>query len=209
MRTIGTWLGAVAISLMFATSDAFAQFTTFEEQSSETKWGASFFSGGDVDSLGNVLLGFRVNYKLLEVDPLARLSPEGGLEVRKNYVLLKIGARGDSREFMRFSAFGGAGVLRIQDFTNSGDSDFGSDESWYVNFGAKFRLPSLQGTPVLGGILGGIPLENVSLFVAEELTGLENPTSDEGAPEFGVNEWYPYSIQIGVMVGSASGWHTE
>ena len=46
----------------------------------------------------------------------------------------------------------------------------------------------------------------VSLFAAEEFTGLERPFSREGLDEFAVNEWYPYSLQFGFMIGSAGPW---
>jgi hypothetical protein len=199
-------LGILLAGLVGATSIASAQFMTFEEESSETKWGASIYLGGEVDSLDNVQFGLRVSYSLLELDPVGRFAPELGLESRKNFILMKAGARGDTRELLRFSAFGGLGVLRIQDFTNDGNEVGGSDETWYGYFGAKYRIPYLGSFPLLGRVLGALPLENVALFVAEEITGLENPER-EGILEHDINEWYGYSIQAGIMIGAASGWH--
>jgi hypothetical protein len=169
----------------------------------ETKWGATAYGGGDVDSLGNVQFGLKGSYRILQLASLARFSPEIGVEFRKNFLLVKAGARGDTRELARFSLFGGAGVLHIRDFTN--DTENATDETWYVDFGAKYRLPSLAGTPILGPIFENLPLENVALFLAEELTGLEEPDVS-GTVESRVDEWYPYSVYFGFMVGSAAGW---
>lgn len=198
-------LSILLVGLGLIAGSASAQFMTFEEESSDTKWGATIYVGGEVDSLENVQFGFRGSYSLLELDPLGRFAPELGFESRKNYFLLKAGVRGDSRELLRLSGFGGAGFLRIQDFTNDGNEVAGSDETWYAYFGAKYRLPYMGSVPLLGRLLGELPLESVSLFVAEEITGLENPDRG-GALEHEVNEWYGYSVQVGVMVGAASGW---
>ena len=182
-----------------------AQFA-LPEETSETKWGATAYAGGDVDSLGNFQFGIRANYRLLQIKPITRIAPELGVEVRKNYALFKAGGRADSREILRISGFFGGGVLRIQDFTNSsGSSDVAtSSETWYYYFGGKLRLPSLAGVPLLGGILGGLPLEGVSLFAGQEINGLDEPEQSGGA-EFLVDEWYTHSVQFGLMVGSASG----
>jgi len=174
-----------------------------EEEPLPTKWGATAYGGGDVDSLGNVQFGLKGSYRIFQLASLARFSPEVGVEFRKNFLLLKGGARGDTPEIARFSLFGGAGMLHIRDFTN--DTKDATDSTWYVDFGARFRLPSLAGTPILGGIFENLPLEDVALFVAEELTGLEEPEVS-GTVESRIDEWYPYSIYFGVMVGSAAGW---
>lgn len=189
-----------------ATGIAHAQFA-LPEETSETKWGGTAYGGGDVDSLGNFQFGIRANYRLVQIKPITRLSPEMGIEVRKNYVMFKAGGRADSREIFRLSGFFGGGVLRIQDFTNSsGSSDIAtSDETWYYYFGGKLRLPSLGGIPFIGGILSGLPLEGVSVFAGQEINGLDQPTQTTGNVEFRVNEWYTHSVQFGLMVGSASG----
>jgi hypothetical protein len=205
-------LFASALFVGLALSAAFggvahAQFA-LPEETSETKWGGTAYGGGDVDSLGNYQFGIRANYRLVEIDPISRFSPELGIEVRKNYVMFKAGGRADSRELLRLSGFVGGGVLRIQDFTNSSgssDASLSSDETWYYYFGAKLRLPGLGGVPLLGGILGGLPIEGVSLFAGQEINGLDDPNVDEANPEFTVDEWYTHSVQIGLMVGSASG----
>jgi hypothetical protein len=201
-------LGVVCLTLPAALT---AQVETFEK-TTETNWGASVYGGGQVDSLGNLALGMRLSYKVFEFDPLVRLSPEIGFESRKNFLLAKAGARGDSRELYHLSTFGGAGVLRIQDFTNAsgpGDTSPGSDETWYVYYGAKVRLPSLAGLPIVGGVLGGLPLTGVSLFVAQELNGLEPPPPQDEIHEFAVAEWFDNSVLFGVMIGSATGWHAQ
>jgi hypothetical protein len=187
-----------------------AQVETFEK-TTETNWGASVYGGGQVDSLDNLALGLRVSYKVFELDPLVRLSPEIGFESRKNFLLAKAGGRGDSRELYRLSAFGGAGMFRIQDFTNAGPGDTNpdSEETWYVYYGAKFRLPSLAGVPIVGGVLGGLPLTGVSLFVAQELNGLEPPSVPGETHEFAVTEWFDNAVLFGVMIGSATGWHAQ
>lgn len=195
----------IATGLTLTASSSHAQFATFSE-TTESRWGATFYGGGDIDSLGNAQVGFRVSYRVLQVKPLARLSPEIGLESRKNFVLFKAGGRLDSREIIRLSAFVGGGFLRIQDFSNTGDKETDSDGSPYFYYGGKFRLPGLGGIPILGKILGGLPVEGTSVFVAQEINALDDPVI-EGSPEFGVNEWYSYSVQIGIMVGSASGWY--
>ena len=95
--------------------------------------------------------------------------------------------------------------MGMVDFTNVsgvGDNPTASTSSWYAYVGAKFRLPSFSGIP----ILKGLPLENTAIFLAEEFTDFEQP-EPQGAQEFHVDEWYPYSIQFGLMVGSASGWY--
>jgi hypothetical protein len=208
-RVMGTaLLGVVCLTIPAALN---AQVETFEK-TTETNWGASVYGGGQVDSLGNLALGLRLSYKVFELDPLVRLSPEIGFESRKNFLLAKAGARGDSRELYRLSVFGGAGMFRIQDFTNSGgpgDTTPRSDETWYVYYGAKFRMPSLAGVPILGGIIGGLPLTGASLFVAQELNGLEPPSSPGEINEFTITEWFDNSVLFGVMIGSASGWHTQ
>jgi hypothetical protein len=197
-------LAAVA-ALSALAPDARAQFQTFTE-TEETRWGATVYGGGDVDSLGNAQFGFRLNYRFLDLSSLARVSPEAGLEFRKNYLKASIGGRGDTRELLRLSGFGGGGFFRIQDFTNSGADEFGSAETWYAYAGVKFRMPNLGFVPLFGGLLGGIPVEGISLFAAEEFTGLDRPFSREGLDEDSVNEWYPYSLQFGFMIGSAGPW---
>jgi hypothetical protein len=156
--------------------------------------------------MGNFQFGIRANYRLVQLKPIARVSPELGVEVRKNYAMFKAGGRADSRELFRISGFIGGGVLRIQDFTNtSGSSDVAaSDETWYYHFGGKLRLPSLAGVPLLGRILGALPLEGAALFVGQEINGLDQPEQSANF-EFTVDEWYTHSVQFGLMVGSASG----
>jgi hypothetical protein len=195
-------VSAAWIALTVLSASARAQLG-LEEEPQETKWGATAYGGGDVDSLGNVQFGLKASYRVLDLASLARFSPELGIEFRKNFLLLKAGARGDTPELARFSLFGGAGALHIGDFTN--DTQDASDNTWYVDFGIKYRLPSLAGTPVLGPIFENVPLQNVALFLAEELTGLEQP-EPSGTAESAVTEWYPYSVYFGIMVGSASGW---
>lgn len=203
-RVVTTILCGLALSWALA-GTARAQFA-LPEETTETKWGATAYGGGDVDSLGNYQFGIRANYRLLQVKPVARVAPELGIEVRKNYVMFKAGGRADSRELLRLSAFFGGGVLRIQDFTNSsGSSDIASSsETWFYYFGGKLRLPDLGRVPLLGGILGALPLEGVSLFAGQEINGLDQPAPEPGAA-FVVDEWYTHSVQFGLMVGSASG----
>ncbi len=182
-----------------------AQFTEFSEVS-ETRWGAAVFAGGDADSLGNYLFGLTTSYRILELDPLLRASPEVGAEFRKNYLLVKLGGRVDSREFERFSLFGGAGLLRIQDFTNASGDDYDldtSDVTTYFYYGLKVRLPSMSGIP----ILAGVPISGVSLFAATEISGLTQPEWTRGAREYQIDEWYDTAYHFGVMIGSAGGWH--
>ena len=203
MKTMIRLATGVLVAGMLSAPSASAQFSVVDE-SSETKWGATAYAGGDVDTLGNYQLGLRVNYRLIQVKPLLRLQPEVGVQFRKNYWALQLGARGDTRELLRFSLFGGAGIMGMVDFTNVsgvGDNPTASTSSWYAYAGAKFRLPSFSGVP----ILKGLPLEDTAIFLAEEFTDLEQP-EPQGAQEFHVDEWYPYSIQLGIMVGSASGW---
>lgn len=203
-RVVTTLLGALILTCA-SSGTARGQFA-LPEQTNETKWGGTAYAGGDVDSLDNVQIGIRANYRLLQLKPIARISPELGVEVRKNYVMFKAGGRADSREFLRLSAFFGGGALRIQDFTNSsGSSDVAaSAETWFYYFGGKLRLPDLGGVPLLGRILGALPLEGVSIFAGQEINGLEEP-EPRGQVEFAVTEWYTHSVQVGLMVGSAGG----
>ena len=206
MKRVALSMIAVLAVSCAAASAAHAQFAVPEE-TNETKWGGTVYAGGDVDSLGNFQYGARANYRLLQIDPIGRFAPELGAEFRKNYALFKAGGRADSRELFRLSAFFGGGVMRIQDFTNrSGDSDIAvSDETWYYYFGGKFRMPGLGGIPIIGGILGAVPIEGISIFAGQEINGLEAP-APRGNVEFEVDEWYTHSVQFGVMVGSAGGY---
>ncbi len=204
-------LGFALWLLVAVSGTATAQFGDFEEIA-ETRWGATVYGGGDPDDIQkNYLFGLRGSYKFLELDPLIRISPEFGGEFRKNFLLAKVGGRLDSRELVRFSLFGGIGLLRIQDITNAGGDGYDVDtsaETTYLYYGAKFRMPKLSEIPVLGRILGEFPIEGVSFFVAQETTGLTPPElGDDHAREFVVDEWYDSAIHIGVMMGSATGWH--
>ena len=58
----------VLVAGMLSASSASAQFSVVDE-TSETKWGATAYAGGDVDTLGNYQFGIRVNYRLIQVKP--------------------------------------------------------------------------------------------------------------------------------------------